>query len=275
MAKREIPDITYASPEDPKFKTILIRSIERLTGKRKMERLYEGLLDQHEREMVTFWEAALTQLQVQLEFNEEQLARIPKTGPILFIANHPFGVLDGLIICHLASKARENFKILINRALCQVDLVESNMLPIDFAETKEAMMINISSKKKAIETMRQNGAIVIFPAGGISTSTNAFGKAIDLEWKLFAGKLIQQTKATVVPVYFHGQNSRIFQIASQFSLTLRLSLIIREVNRKIGKKVFFTIGDPIPYQELEGIKGRKELLHHLREVTYSLSDRYQ
>jgi len=78
------------------------------------------------------------------------------------------------------------------------------------------------------------------------------------------------TQATVIPVYFYGQNSRMFQIASQVSLTLRLSLIIHEVNKKIGKTIRFCIGDPIHYQDLADIKERRKLLAHLRELTYSL-----
>ena len=223
----------------------------------------------------TFWEAALSQLQVQLEYDRTQLDKIPRRGPIIFIANHPFGVIDGLIVCHLASKIRPNFKILINSALCREERIAHYMLPIDFSETKEAALVNIDSKKRAMETLRQEGAIVIFPAGGIATSEGPFGPATDLEWKLFTAKLIQMTEATVVPVFFHGQNSRLFQIASQFSLTLRLSLIVHEVKNKIGKPVRFTIGDPIPYQALAAIKQRKHLLNHLREVTYGLSSRVQ
>lgn len=268
------PKLSYASPEDPLLKAALIKSIERLSGKRKLEKMYRGVLEDLDT-MDTFWEAALAQLQVQLEYNQAQLDKIPDQGPLIFIANHPFGVVDGLIICFLASKARRNFKILINRALCREERIAHYMLPIDFNETREAVLVNIDSKKRAMETLQQGGAIVIFPAGGIATSEGPFGKATDLEWKLFTAKLIQMTEATVVPVFFHGQNSRIFQIASQFSLTLRLSLIVHEVKNMIGKPVHFTIGDPIPYQQLASIKQRKELLNHLREVTYGLSSRVQ
>ncbi len=253
------------------IKNIMIQSIERLTGRRKLEKLYTGLLDELGGD-ATFWEAALSQLQLNLEYDETQLAKIPRSGPVVFIANHPFGVLDGLIICHLAAKTRQHFKIVINRALCREDRISNYLLPIDFSETKEAIQININTKKQALKLLDQEGTIVIFPAGGISTSNGFFGQAIDLEWKLFTAKLIQMSQATVVPIYFHGQNSRVFQIASQFSLTLRLSLIIYEVNRKIGQTIRISIGDPIPYQAIADIGGRKKLLGHLRQVTYSLSD---
>lgn len=270
MTANNSPRLTYASPQNPFIKNALIQSIEVLTGKRKLEKLYANLLNEESNH--TFWEAALKQLQLKLDYDPAQLAKIPQSGPIVFVANHPFGVLDGLIICHLAARTRQNFKILINSVLCREERIAPYMLPIDFSETKEAVHLNINSKKQALKVLQNNGAIVIFPAGGISTAQGPFGKVTDLEWKLFVAKLIHISQATVVPVYFHGQNSRIFQIASQFSLTLRLSLIIHEVNNKIGQTIRITIGNPIPYQQLMDIKQRRQLTNYLRQVTYSLAE---
>ncbi|MEW5958075.1 MAG: lysophospholipid acyltransferase family protein [Chloroflexota bacterium] len=267
---KETSKLTYVSPNDPPLKSVMIRSIERLTGQRKLEQLYTKVVDDR-RDKTSFWAAALEQLQLNVEYDEAQLAKVPRCRPVVFIANHPYGVLDGIIICHLAARTRQRFKILINRALCQEEQVAPYFLPIDFSETEEAVRINLDTKRRALEILRRRGAIVIFPAGGISTSKGPLGQAIDLEWKLFAAKLIQMTRATVVPIYFHGQNSRIFQIVSQFSLTLRLSLIIHEVTNKIGKTIRVTIGDPIPYESIANIKGRKELTDYLRQVTYDLS----
>lgn len=262
--------LTYASPGDPFVKRVLIRSIETLTGQRQLERIYDQVLavpDQRQ-----FWSAALHELQVEANYDPAQLAKAPEHGPIILIANHPYGVLDGLIICHLAAQIRPDFKILINSALCREPRIERYLLPIDFSETEAATQINIETKRRALETLQAGNAVIIFPAGGIATTVNGpFGQAVDLEWKLFVTKLVQMTAATVIPIYFHGQNSRIFQLASHLSLTLRLALIIHEVNRKRGETIRVSIGDPIPYQALAAIRKRKELLHHLRDATYALS----
>lgn len=263
--------LTYASPEDPFPKQIFIRSVERLTGCRRLERIYDTVLDR-EADHRRLWAAALGELRVQADYDTAQLAKAPTTGPVVLIANHPYGVLDGLIACHLASMIRTDFKILIHQALCREPRVDRYMLPIDFAETEEAALTNIDSKRRAMATLNEGNAIVIFPAGGIATTVHGpFGKAVDLEWKLFVTKLIQMTQATVIPIYFHGQNSRVFQLASHMSLTLRLALIIHEVNRKAGKSIRVSIGDPILYQDLAGIRKRKELLSYLRESIYALS----
>jgi len=237
-----------------------------------LERMYTNVIDGQDNE-ASFWEAALGQLQLDVAYDENQLAKVPRCRPVVFIANHPYGVLDGIIICHIAATTRHRFKILINRKLCREEQIASYFLPIDFSETEEAVRVNIETKRRAIALLRRRGALIIFPAGGISTSKGPLGQVTDLEWKLFAAKLIRMTQATVVPIYFHGQNSRIFQLVSQFSLTLRLSLIIHEVNNKIGKTIRVSIGDPIPYEEIADIKGRKQLTHYLREVTYQLPDR--
>jgi putative hemolysin len=263
--------LTYSSPQDHVIKNVLIKSIERLTGQRKLENLYFDLINKPQ-PYRSMWEAALAQLQINLEYDEAQLARVPRSGPLIFIANHPYGLIDGLAICHLASKVQPQFKILINSVLAQEDWIAPYALPIDFHETKEAVQININSKRLAMQTLREGGLIVIFPAGGISTAKGLFGKVTDLEWKLFAAKLIQISQATVVPLYFHGHNSKLFQIVSQFSLTLRLSLIIHEVRNKIGESLQVTIGTPIPYAKIANIKKRKELIDYLREVTYGLAE---
>ncbi len=262
--------LTYTSPENPRYKNLLIRMIETMSGAQKLELLYQELLTDLESSPLSFWEAALRRLELQLKFNPQTLANIPADQPLIFIANHPFGLLDGLVTCHLAAATRGDFKILINSALCREERIADYMLPIDFAETREAQRVNIATRKTALEVLKGNGTIIIFPAGGIATSKTAFGEATDLEWKLFMAKLIQQSQATVVPIYFHGQNSRIFQIVSQFSLTLRLSLILREVNRMVGQSIEFIIGSPIPYQDLAAIGDRRELTAYLRDLTYSL-----
>lgn len=263
--------LTYASPVDPLPKQVLIRSIERLTGRRRLERIYDTVLAT-EPDQRQLWQAALHHMRVDVDYDANQLAKVPQTGPVILLANHPYGVLDGLIICHFAALLRADFKILIHKALCHEPRVADYMLPIDFSETTEATMTNIDSKQRALATLNAGNAIVIFPAGGIATTVHGpFGQAVDLEWKLFVTKLIQMTEATVLPIYFHGQNSRLFQLASHMSLTLRLALIIHEVNRKMGETIRVSIGDPIPYQTLAGMRKRKELLRYLRAAIYALA----
>ena len=119
--------------------------------------------------------------------------------------------------------------------------------------------------------MEAGGAVVVFPGGGISTAEGMWGPVTDLEWKRFTARLIQSAKATVVPLFFHGQNSRLFQIVSQFSLTLRLALVLWEVKRRVGSSLKITVGAPLPYHTLAHLKDRQELIDHLRSHVYGLA----
>ena len=267
--KTAIPRISYAGEADKLTKKALISAIEYATGRRKLEQIYARMINSHAGNQ-SFWEAALNALQVKLVYNRAPLAAVSATGPVILIANHPYGVLDGLAMCYLASRLRPNFRILLNASLCREERIAEHTLPIDFAVSVAATRTNIESKRKAIEVLRGGGALVIFPAGAISTAISPFGQVTDMEWKLFTAKAIQSTQATVLPVFFHGHNGRLFQLVSQFSQTLRLSLIIYEVIKRIARPLHLRIGEPIPYSKLAAFNSRQNLIDHLRQVTYAL-----
>lgn len=269
--KRKIKaTLTYLSPGDPLLKRMVISTMEWLTGRRKLQKLYSEV----KREAplsYRVWEAVLEKLEVGIIYDEDQLQKAPVEGPVIFMANHPFGVVDGLILGYLISRIRSQFKVLVNEVLCREEMLTPYLLPIDFRETKAALQTNIDTRRAALQHLKADEAIGIFPAGGVATSPNFLGAAQDLEWKRFVIKLISQTKATVIPIYVHGQNSRLFQVVSQFSQNLRLSLLLNEVRNKMGTDVTVTIGDPIPYSAIADIKDRQQLLDYLRAKTYELS----
>lgn len=269
--------LTYAAKDDPRLRRAVIRGVERLSGQlglvRKYERARARSVERAEApEPARFFAEALRELEVRARFDAEQLARVPREGPLVFVANHPFGVLDGLALCELALRTRGDVKIIIHRALFRDLELQAFMLPIDFGGTREAAKRNLGVRDEAIAYLKDGGTIAVFPGGGISTAQGgAFGPVTDLEWKLFPAKLVQLTKATVVPVYFPGQNSRLFQWVSQFSSTLRLSLVIREVNNKLGQTLEVRVGAPIPWAQLAGIGDKRRLTAHLRQQVYDLA----
>ena len=263
--------LSYTDATDPKVKRLFMESIEKLLGRKKLEKLYQEV-DQLGLRGGALWQEILAKLQINICFEQAQLDKIPKEGPLVFIANHPFGVVDGLIMGAMASKVRPNFFVLANEALCKEKLLNEHLLPIDFRSTKEAMQTNIETRKKTFDKLEAGDILIIFPAGGVSTAPKVLGKAIDLEWKRFVIKVIQKTKATVIPIYFYGQNSRLFHLASYINENLRLSLLLNEVRNKIGKDIFLDIGNPIPYEQIAHFKDRQLLLDHLRRVTHELGE---
>lgn len=264
---------TYASPEDSRARRAVIRGIERATGQPHLKRLYE----QFQNDLATgrsaddFFTAGVKKLELDLVYDEAQLLAGPKTGPLVVIANHPFGVLDGIVICHLMLKLRRDFRILSNSALYRVPEIYDWLLPIDFNETREALATNLKSRAEARKFLEGGGALIVFPAGGVATTTGAFSRrAVDAEWKPLTAKLILQGRAPVLPMFFHGQNSRLFQIASHISLTMRLALIFREVHRRIGTKLHISIGDTIPFERIAEIGDKRAVMAFLRDSVHRL-----
>jgi putative hemolysin len=271
--KKQLPEVdefSYASPEDPRFKRLVIQLIERITGQPELKRMY--LEHQNNpKPGESFWDAAINKLRLKIDLNEQDLSEIPRTGPVIIVANHPFGVLDGLMVCWLISRVRNDFKVLTNALLNRAEEIKPYLLPIDFEETKAALETNIRTRAESKALLEKGGALVIFPGGTVSTTPTLLArKAKDPEWKTFTGRMIVQGKAPVVPVYFDGQNSRLFQIASHISMTLRLSLLFKEVHDRIGENLAVRIGKRIPYDTLKGFSDRKELMAFLRDQTYAL-----
>ena len=265
------PDtFSYAAPDDPKLKRFVIRAIERLTGQPYLKWLY----DQHVTHPVpgeNFWDAAIRQLELKLVANDEELSHWPRTGPLVVVSNHPYGVLDGVAICHIVSKVRPDFRVLTNSVLYRAPEIREFLLPIDFAETEEALRTNLKSRAEAKAHLTQGGCLIVFPAGGVSTTPSVWHRrAVDTEWKTFTARLIAQARAPVVPVYFAGQNSRLFQLASHVSLTLRLSLLFKEVHNKIGSELHVRIGRPVPFAKLPATTDRHAFMNELRSMTYAL-----
>ncbi|MGH6872159.1 MAG: lysophospholipid acyltransferase family protein [Rhizomicrobium sp.] len=263
---------SYASPEDPRLKRFLIRLIERMTGQPRLKQLY----DAHRAAPVpgeSFWDSAVRRLDLHISTNEEALAKLPGQGALVVVANHPFGVLDGIIACQLVSRVRRDFRVLTNAVLNRAEEIKEHLLPVDFTETEAALQTNLKSRAAAKHHLLAGGCLIVFPAGGVSTTPKIWDiNAIDAEWKNLTARLILQSRADVVPVYFPGQNSRLFQLASHLSMTLRLSLLFKEVHDRVGTEVPVRIGEVIPFADLATINDREQFMDHLRRVTYRLGE---
>jgi len=264
-------DLTYASQCDGPIARGFIRAVEVLTGQLKLKRLYE--IYQAEMSGTTdFWAAAMRLLDLSIDYDAAKLDALPRTGPLIIVANHPFGLVDGLLIGALAHRVRSDFKVLTNARLYPPDAaLQKYILPIDFDPTAAALATNLATRAAARTHIKQGGCLIVFPAGGVATTPTPFArKAIDLDWKPFTARLIHEAQASVAPIYFHGQNSRLFQIASHISMTARLALLLHEVANKIGRRFRATIGTVLPYETLREMRDSRALCQFLRDCTYAL-----
>ncbi len=219
-----------------------------------------------------FFDAAIRLLELDIHCKGKTHLSASIVGPVVFVANHPFGVLDGIVLCWLASQLRPDLRMLVHSLLCQPPELREVFLPIDFGPTEEARATTLRARANALQWLREGHAIGVFPGGSVATSQKPFsGAALDPAWHPFIAKLIVNTRATVVPVYFAGQNSRLFQIASHFNYTARLSLLFRETARRIGGRVDVAIGEPIAFADLAAFESRRDLLLELRRRTMALA----
>lgn len=206
------PRLTYSRPEQHWVSRMLIHVIERISGQRHLETLYRNwAANPHAGE--NLFAAAIRLLEIEVVTLAGSWDRVPKKGPVLFVANHPFGVIDGLLMGHLCSQVRPDVKIITHSLLCQVPEARDFLLPVDFGGTQKAAQTSALTRRRSVEWIRAGHAVVVFPAGSVSTAQHPLrGAALDAPWHPFTAKLATQPGVTVIPVCFHGQNSRLFQM---------------------------------------------------------------
>ncbi len=267
----QFDEFSYANSSQPRLKRWVIRSVEGLSGRNK----YFALYNIWRNEIVPTGEQVfgrmLELIDVRLGLVQQWPPKDLPDGPLVLVANHPFGIGDGVAVLALAEKLGRPFKVLINNDLMKIKEMQQYALPVSFEETKEALALNMKTRQQAVQLLKHGVTIVVFPAGGVATARRVFGKAEDLPWKMFPAKLIQAAGASVVPIHFSGQNGRLFHIASKLSLTLRLSLLVREFRRLRGKSIGVTVGNILPWAELSAIADRKVLLEFLYDAVFSLA----
>ena len=266
------PKLTYVTPEDPFWRRSFINCIEAVTGQKKLNSLYHKyrLVDET---TGNIWADAISHLHLHIKGLTETESSIPANGPLVIVSNHPYGVLDGLSLCYAVSLIRQDFKFLAHSTFQKVPELEPYVLPVDFDGASAALRSNIATKKAALNYVREGGAIVIFPAGRVSTARTPFGNATDAEWKLFCGSLIQRSGARVVPVYFAGQNSWLFHLASRLGEAMREALLVHEIVRRMNTEVHAVVGNIIESAQLAAFDDKREMLNFLRDQVYALANR--
>lgn len=264
-------EISYSHSAETKAGRALIRSVENLTGRIKLIKQAQGY-EQEVNAGRDFWDVMVERYRLSLELIAGSLDNIPKEGPVIVIANHPYGILDGLMLGHILSTVRGDFRILAHRIFRKAEDLNRIILPVSFDETKEAMKTNLETRREALRYLNDGGIIGIFPGGTVSTATKAMGQPMDPQWRGFSGKLIRKSGATVVPIYFDGRNSRLFQIASHLHVTLRTALFVNEFKRRVGESVRICVGEPLDHDRVHSFgDDPKAMMDFLRTETYALA----
>jgi putative hemolysin len=238
-------ELSYAGTfRDPR-RAAAIRTIEWLTGKvtllgkiRRFER--EGAPQGH-----AFWSRALQIMGIRIDTPDQMVRRIPGEGPLVVVANHPHGLVDGMVLAELIGRVRGDYRILTRSLLTGVPEVSRFLMPVPFPHEEDALKRNLEMRRAALAHLADGGVVALFPSGSVAASRTMFGPAIEAEWNPFTAKLILRSGATVLPVFFPGANSRAYQIANRISPTLRQGLLIHEVVHAMDRPQSPIIGAPI------------------------------
>lgn len=266
-------ELSYANTFTNPWKSFAIRAMEWASGKLTLLHLIRKFEKMGVPEGQPFWKQALGLMRIDLQTPEEQIANIPATGPLIIVANHPHGLVDGMVLAELVGKVRTDYKILTRSLLTGVQEISQFMLPVPFPHEDNAFQDSLTMRKTAMSHLADGGVIILFPSGVVASSDTAFGPVIEREWNPFTAKMVLRSGATVVPVFFQGQNSRLYQIANQLSATMRQGLLIHEVVHSLGKPQAPIVGAPIPAEELkEWSSNPRGLVAWLREKTLGLND---
>ncbi|MDT8855843.1 lysophospholipid acyltransferase family protein [Paracoccaceae bacterium Fryx2] len=264
-------EISYASSAQTRGGRALIRVLENVTGRLSLMRRARGYEADVARGL-NFWDVIVQRYGLSLDVVGGSLSNIPANGPLVVIANHPYGILDGLMMGHLLSRVRGDFRILANSVFRRAEDLNRVVLPISFDDTREAVKLNLETRAKSLAYLADGGAIGVFPGGTVSTSARPFSHPMDPGWRNFTAKMIARSDATVVPVFFTGHNSRLFQVASHMHSTLRLGLLIKEFKARVDEPVQVVVGAPIASARLQPLKSDpKAMMEFLRQATYELS----
>ena len=266
--------LTYSNTFESPFKRNAIRAMEWMTGKITIIRRIREFERRGPPTGQAFWRACLDVMGVDLLTPDAQLRKIPATGPVILVANHPHGLVDGMILADLVGRVRNDYRILTRSLLTGIDeSAASYMIPVPFPHEADAQRKMLNMRAMAIDHLKRGGLIALFPSGVVATSETMFGPAVEAEWNVFTAKLIRTSGATVVPCYFAGANSRLYQIANRLSSTLRQGLLLHEIVHSLDKPQAPIVGTPVTPAEIATHAGDpRAFMAWLRDKTLALKN---
>ena len=269
--KYDMRRLSYAGTFTNPLKVFAIRAIEWTTAKVKLLQMIRSFEKSGAPVGVTFWSKAVAHMGIRIDTPPEEIARIPKTGAVVVVANHPHGLVDGMIMGELVSRVRPDFRILTRSLLTGIPEIEEFMIPVPFPHEENSRELGLQMRDLTMAHLAAGGVVILFPAGKVACSETWFGPAIEAEWNVFTHKMITKSGAVILPIHFTGQNSRAYQIANKLAATLRQGLLLYEIRRALFKPQRPHVGMPISAEELDKWKGNpRGFLAWLREHTLSL-----
>ncbi|MDX2154590.1 MAG: GNAT family N-acyltransferase [Bryobacteraceae bacterium] len=245
-------------------------AIERVLSLDRLDELYDRVRSEPDG---GFCANLLSALNVQVRVSEADRRRIPREGPVVAVANHPFGFIEGIILGSLLPSLRPDVKIMANFILASVPELRKVVIPVDPFGGEQSVRANLRGLKESLEWLERGGMLVIFPAGEVAHLDVRRRAVTDPEWSHSIARLLRKTKATALPIYFSGTNGPLFQLAGLIHPRLRTALLPHEFLNKHGQTVELRVGSPVPCKRLATLQNDEEAMDYLRSRTFLLENR--
>ncbi|MEM7733254.1 MAG: lysophospholipid acyltransferase family protein [Pseudomonadota bacterium] len=275
FTKYDRRSLTYANSFDAPFTSFCIRTIEWLTGKLSIVKMIRAFEKKGAPSGQPFWRAALDTMGIPLQTPQDEIDNIPLDGPVVVVANHPHGLVDGMILADLIGRRRTDYKILTRALLTGIDEVAASyMIPVPFPHEPDAQRKSVEMRAQAMAHLKEGGLISVFPSGVVASSDSLFGPAQEREWNVFTAQMIRRSGARVVPIFFPGANSRAYQMANRISATLRQGLLLHEVVNSCNNPQKPVVGPALTDEQMELLQSDpRGFMAWLRDHTMSLAEK--
>lgn len=244
----------------------------KLTKLDEVNALYDKVKDKAGAE---FFQSFVRELDLKYVVYEEDLAKIPKTGPFIIAANHPLGAIDGILMCKLISKIRPDFKLMGNFLLSRIEPLTPYLISVNPFEDRKEAYSSMAGMRASLKYLEEGGCIGIFPAGEVSNKNNEYGEILDKEWEKPVLKLIKKAKVPVIPMYFHAKNSNFFYLAAKTHPRLQTLLLPAEMMKPREKPIGIRISKPISVKVLDELDTAEEVGKYLKKRVYMLKSYYE
>ncbi len=251
--------------------------LETTLGVRGLDAIYSGACELQRQHpdgdtCLTFFDSVLKTMDVVCEVEAAADFEYPQNGPLIIIANHPYGIVDPCLVAHYAAKHRPNVKVMTNSLLAAFPALRPHIIPVNPFGGENAARSNVGAMKEALKHLKADGTLVIFPAGEVAGYKPGSGIEEPV-WSTHVGSLVRRTKATVLPVFFPGGNSTLFHAAGLLHPRLRTGLLLREFCNQRGTRPEMRVGTPIPFSKLRKFDDDEALTKYLRIHTFILANR--
>ncbi|MDZ4290005.1 MAG: GNAT family N-acyltransferase, partial [Prosthecobacter sp.] len=251
--------------------------VETTFGLRGLEGVYqrsrELYIHHHDGPTCFAWfDSVLNSIDVTTSVVEPPDFQFPKSGPLIIVANHPYGILDPCVLARYAAAQRPDLKVMTNSQLTAMPELVPHIIAVDPFGGEGAAKSNVRAMKEALRHLRAGGALLIFPAGEVAAYKPGRGVE-EAPWSNHVGSLVRRTQASVLPVFFPGRNGLLFHAAGLVHPRLRTGLLLREFQNQHGLSPEMRVGMPMPFAKLRKFDDDESLTRYLRLHTLILGNR--